>query len=96
MHRDVQPRIRKKSDDDVIQRLKLILLLAVGIFFLMVGILLLISAYQLTNPFAFIITFFASNLMILISATLSIGFALQFIKACRSRNTENDDDSDQA
>ena len=96
MHRDVRPRIRKKSADDVIQRLKLILLLAVGIFFLMVGILLLISAYQLTNPFAFIITFFASNLMILISAILSIGFALQFIKACRGRNTENYDDSDQA
>lgn len=65
------------------QQLKLILLLLIGIFFLVIGIHLLIAAYQLDNPFAFIVTFFASNLMILISATLSLGFALRLIRYYR-------------
>jgi hypothetical protein len=41
------------------------------------GIDLLISAYRLTDPFTFIIMFFASNLMILISAALCLGFAIR-------------------
>jgi Kef-type K+ transport system membrane component KefB len=79
----------------VLQQLKLIVLLLVGIFFLCVGILLLISTYQLTNPFAFIITFFAANLMILISATLALGFALRIIKNHRNRSKKNNPSADQ-
>lgn len=65
------------------QKFKLIVLLLIALFFLVVGVQLLISSYQLDNPFAFIISFFASNLMILISATLSLGFALRLIKRHR-------------
>lgn len=72
------------------QTIKLILLLLIGIFFLIVGIQLLVSSYQLDNPFAFVVTFFASNLMILISATLSLGFAMRLIRT--HRRTADDDD----
>ncbi len=79
----------------MLQQLKLIVLLLVAIFFLCVGILLLISTYQLANPFVFIITFFAANLMILISATLALGFALRLIKNHRNRSPKNSHSADQ-
>lgn len=49
-------------------------LILVAIFFLAFGIQILIGAYSLNDPFSFIMTFFASNLIILISLTLLIGF----------------------
>lgn len=58
-------------------RIKMIVLILVSLFFLAMGIDLLISAYGLDDPFAFIMVFFASNLMILISAALCLGFALR-------------------
>ncbi len=58
-------------------RLKMVLLILISLFFLAVGIDLLISAYRLNDPFSFVIVFFASNLMILISAALCLGFALR-------------------
>jgi hypothetical protein len=48
-----------------------------GFFFLLFGIHLLIAAYRLNNPFWFIMTFFASNLIILISAALLVGFIIR-------------------
>ncbi len=60
-----------------------LLLILVGCFFLVFGILMLISAYKLGNPYSFIMAFFASNLMILISATLVLGFVLRMVKAFR-------------
>jgi hypothetical protein len=36
-------------------------------------------AYQITEPFSFIMTFFASNLIILISATLLLGFVIKIV-----------------
>jgi len=48
-----------------------------GCFFLLFGIFVLISAYHLDNPVWFILTFFASNLIILISGTLLVGFILR-------------------
>jgi hypothetical protein len=50
------------------------ILVMVGIFFILFGIHVLVSAYQLNDPFTFILTFFASNLIILISGALVIGF----------------------
>ena len=58
-------------------RIKITLLIFISIFFIVFGINLLISAYRLTDPFSFILMFFASNLMILISAALCLGFALR-------------------
>jgi hypothetical protein len=50
-----------------------------GCFFLFFGINILIAAYKLNDPFNFVMTFFASNLMILISTTLIIGFVYRMI-----------------
>lgn len=70
--------------------LRQIVLISVGAFFLYYGIRLLISAYQLEDPFTFLMTFFASNFIILISAALMIGFAYRMITAYRqSRNSDN-------
>jgi hypothetical protein len=62
----------------LVHTLKFIGLFLVSLFFLVFGIDLLVSAYRLDNPFAFIVTFFASNLIILISAVLALGFLLRF------------------
>ncbi|NNG07678.1 MAG: hypothetical protein HKM90_08080 [Desulfobacteraceae bacterium] len=57
-----------------------------GCFFLAFGIILLISAYQLKDPFWFIMTFFASNLIILISAALLVGFIVQMVSKGKGLN----------
>jgi hypothetical protein len=65
------------------------ILILVGFLFLGFGILMLISAYKLKDPYSFIMAFFASNLMILISATLVLGFVLRMVKVYRlSKNNE--------
>lgn len=61
-----------------------LLLSLAGCFFLVFGIHLLIAAYRLKNPFHFIMTFFASNLIILISGALLAGFILKMITAYRA------------
>ena len=66
-----------------------VILLLASCFFLFFGINLLILAYKLENPTWFIMTFFASNLIILISATILIGIAYRMITSYR--NTGKDD-----
>ena len=61
----------------MLQWIRQIALILVGCFFLAFGIHLLISAYRLDNPFWFIMTFFASNLINLISAALLVGFVIR-------------------
>lgn len=73
-----------------IQILKLIGLILISLFFLMLGIDLLVAAYRLNNPFNFVMTFFASNLMILISAVLALGFILRL-----RRRIKNDPEPEQ-
>ena len=68
---------------DLFWWLRQIVLISVGIFFLYYGIQLLISAYGLEDPYTFIMTFFASNFIILISATLIIGFAYRMVRVYR-------------
>jgi hypothetical protein len=60
-----------------------IILLAVATFFIIFGIDLLFTAYQLSEPFSFIMTFFASNLIILISATLLFSFVWNLVRYIR-------------
>jgi len=65
--------------------------IALGIlelFFLLFGIYLLILSYHLTDPFSFVMTFFASNLVILISAVLLLGLILKFRKKGKTREAE--------
>jgi len=52
-------------------------------FFLLFGIHVLIAAYHLKDPYSFIMTFFASNFIILISATLLFGFIYRMVRVYR-------------
>ena len=60
-----------------------IILIVIAGFYLVFGIQLLISAYQLNNPSYFIFTFFASNFMILFSGTLMVGFIYRMVATYR-------------
>jgi hypothetical protein len=66
-----------------------IVLISISAFFLYFGIRLLVSAYNLNDPFTFLMTFFASNFIILISAALMIGFAYRMIRAYRQSRKSN-------
>lgn len=56
-----------------------VFLALIAIFFILFGINVLYIAYQITEPFSFILTFFAANLIILISATLLLIFVLSIV-----------------
>ena len=56
-----------------------IALILVGLGFLVFGIVLLVSAYQLTDPFVFVLTFFSANFIILISAAIVIGLVIRLL-----------------
>lgn len=60
-----------------------VVFILVAAFFLYYGIELLIFSYELKQPHTFLMTFFASNLIILISAALIIGFAYRMISVYR-------------
>jgi len=57
-----------------------IILLFLALFFLGFGVHVLILAYHLKDPSDFILTFFASNLIIMISGVILIGLALRMKK----------------
>ena len=61
---------------------QIILILIAG-FYLVFGIQLLVSAYRLNDPGNFILTFYASNFMILISCALLVGFIYRLVSAFR-------------
>jgi pilus assembly protein TadC len=65
----------------------LVLSLIAG-FFILFGINLLYMAYQLPDPFSFVMTFFASNFIILISAALLLGFILRIVEALKIERQE--------
>ena len=54
-----------------------------SIFFLFVGISLCIASYNLNHPYQFILTFFASNLIILISVVVIIAVIIRVISRVR-------------
>jgi hypothetical protein len=66
--------------------IKYVVLTALSCFFLFFGVQVLVSAYTLTDPFSFIMTFFASNLIILISAALVLVFFYRMRALYRNRN----------
>ena len=71
-------------------------LIILGVFYLYFGIRMLIGAYTLNNPLTFIITFFASNLIILISAVLIVGFAYRMVVVLRYREHDDETESNAA
>jgi hypothetical protein len=56
-----------------------VILALVALFFIIFGIDLLRMAYHISDPFSFVMTFFASNFIILISATLLLSFILKML-----------------
>jgi di/tricarboxylate transporter len=56
----------------------------VSIFFVLFGVHVLVSAYGLRDPFSFVLTFFASNLIILISLTMLFVFSMQIWKTVKA------------
>jgi hypothetical protein len=68
-----------------------IFLVLVGCFFVLFGVHILILSYQLKDPFSFVMTFFSSNLIILISATLVIGFVIRMKKAYSNPEMKKND-----
>lgn len=68
-----------------------VVLIAIGAFFLYYGIQLLISSYDLNDPFIFIMTFFAANFIILISATLIFGFTYRIVMAFKQSKKSDDE-----
>lgn len=65
-------------------------LILLGGFYLYVGIRMLVGAYSLDNPMTFLMTFFASNFIILISAALIAGFSYRLIAAIRRPEPHTD------
>jgi hypothetical protein len=65
-------------------------LILLGGFFLYFGIVVLVGAYALDNPITFIMTFFASNFIILISAALIAGFVIRLVTVIRRAETGTD------
>ena len=67
-----------------------VVLILIGTFFLYYGIQLLISAYDLNDPFIFIMIFFAANFIILISGTLIFAFAYRIVMVIRQSKKSHD------
>lgn len=70
--------------------------LSIGIlslFFLMFGIDLLVSIYRLNNPHEFIMGFFASNLIIMISAVGVLYPAMRIFARLKTKNVDEDNDN---
>jgi hypothetical protein len=65
-------------------------------FFLVFGVYLLIASYTLKDPFHFIMTFFASSLIILISAAILAGVVIRTIKALWDKGDEKERDEEGA
>ncbi|MFH1488653.1 MAG: hypothetical protein ABII06_07105 [Pseudomonadota bacterium] len=70
------------------KRIKNAILLLTGVFCVLFGVQILISAYGLKDPFFFVMTFFASNLIILIGIVFLVGFICRL--APFSKKSEDD------
>jgi hypothetical protein len=64
-----------------------LMLTGAACFFVFFGITLLMAAYQLKDPFSFIMTFFAASLIILISAVMVMGFVMRAIRKIRGNHS---------
>ncbi|MCP4682228.1 MAG: hypothetical protein GY864_07830 [Desulfobacterales bacterium] len=67
-----------------------IILALLSCIFLLLGIHTLIVSYRLGDPFSFVMTFFAASFIILISATLLLGFIWRMVIAGRASNDPED------
>lgn len=65
-----------------------IVLLFLALFFLGFGVHVLILAYHLKDPSHFILTFFASNFIILISGVIVLGLVLRIKRSLTPRKQD--------
>ena len=97
----ISHKVDKMGEPELIRKIKTIyyrylwwvwqiFLVLFAVFFLVFGVYVLIFAYQLNDPFNFILCFFASNLIILISAVLLIGFVIRMIGVYRLMHKKPD------
>lgn len=56
-----------------------------SIFFVLYGITLLISSYNISDPFNFIMTFFSSNLIILIGLVPIVGLFFKIYESYKRK-----------
>lgn len=63
-----------------------------SIFFLFMGIQLCLASYRLGHPHQFIMTFFASNLIILISIAILAGVLVRIIARLRQGPASTDEE----
>lgn len=64
---------------------------ALSVFFLIFGIDLLVASYCLDNPYEFIMCFFASSLIILISAVGILYPAIRIFTLLKTKNVSKND-----
>ncbi len=69
-----------------------IFLLLISIFFTLFGVGLLIGAYELNNPFSFLMIFFAASFIILINLTFSVSFVIKMVRAYRRSKINGQED----
>ncbi len=79
----------EKTQVSIYWWLRQVVLIVIAGFYLVFGIQLLISAYQLNNPTYFIFTFYASNFMILFSGALMVGFIYRLVATYRHLKNSN-------
>jgi len=65
-------------------------LIILGCAFLVFGVHVLIAAYRLNDPFDFVMTFFASNLIILISGAGIAGFLIRLVQSRRNKGSRKE------
>ena len=68
--------------------------IAVSLFFIFFGVNLLIASYRLESPHYFVLTFFASNFIILFSGAILVGFCIQVFVRLRGK-PDSSDESDE-
>lgn len=73
-----------------------IILAMAACFFLVFGIQMLIASYSLNDPFTFIMTFFSSSLIILISATLLFSFVYKMISRRKKEPDQGQEPGDRS
>jgi membrane protein implicated in regulation of membrane protease activity len=73
-----------------------IILALAACFFLVFGIQMLIASYSLNDPFTFIMTFFSSSLIILISATLLFSFVYKMISRRKNEPDQGQEPGDRS
>jgi heme A synthase len=74
---------------------KQIFLILIGSFFFLFGIQVMVGAYQLNNPFTFMMSFFSASFIILISLALLAGFIIKAIKALKGDIKDEDEEDEE-